>query len=273
MKLWDQTIGEFFVHKSVPGEIGIEIEQEYEGHLDRKEIKSYWKVDKDGSLRGESAEFILRKPVARKNVRVVLSYLNKQIKKQPVKLQDSWRTSVHIHLNTQGQTIRSIFTHICLYLLVEDLLVPFAGPTRVGNIFCLRARDAEGLISVLEQIALTGNIQLLENPEALRYASININALVKYNSLEFRALRGTIDPKNIMVWIKLLLAIKDRAAKYKNPRELLRDYSRLQLPIFVDDVLGKGAWGKLKWDGCEDAMRKTMRLVQDVAFASNWESN
>ena len=98
------------------GEIGIEIE--CEGQNLCHEMYRHWKVAPDGSLRNNGVEYILRKPILREDVPLVLRYLNKKLLEQESVVEMGPRTSVHIHLNALDMPIQQVYTWICLYLVV-----------------------------------------------------------------------------------------------------------------------------------------------------------
>lgn len=257
----------FAIENNYTGEVGIEIE--VEGRQLPGQPASYWQLAQDGSLRGESGEYVLIKPAARDNVAKYLNYLDKQFKKHETKLNMSPRTSVHVHINMNKQTLVDCYTYIILYLIFEDLLVDYAGPNRVGNLFCLRARDAEMLIDELTKYVRTKN--WAPDPAQLRYTSVNICAIQKFNSVEFRALRGTMDQDVINEWVEILLALKDAALTYHNPQEIMQDFSLLGPSEFIRKIL-PNHWRKFtRKDGWENIIWESLRLVQEIAYASNWE--
>lgn len=262
----------FYTGNDYRGEVGLEVEVEGQNLL--KELPSYWKNPGDNSLRGESAEYVLIHPCKRNSVRRFLKYLKDRLDKHKSVINESLRTSVHVHLNMSSHTMVQCYNLIVLYLIFEDLLTNIAGPARVGNMFCLRARDAEYFIDILAKIARTRQFSTerdgIADPERLRYTAVNICAITKFNSLEFRALRGTVDPDTITEWVNLLLALKDAALSYAKPDDILADMSRLGAANFLRKIFP--AFHKLfsKQDGWERTMWDAARLVQNVVYASDW---
>ncbi len=248
-------------------EIGIEIE--CEGHNLVEELLTYWKCMKDGSLRGENQEYVLRRPVAREGVAKVLNYLNKKLEVHGSELARSDRTSVHIHINCLPLKIKQVYNFICLYLIFEELLVGYCNKSRECNLFCLRARDAEFLITMLKKACLTDNYWLLRTDQ-LRYAAMNVSALFKFGSLEFRALQGTVDPNIIQTWVALLLCLKDKAIEYDAPGEILYEFSRRGADGFLGDTFGE-LRGVITKGDVNQSMYEGARLAQDIAFARDWE--
>lgn len=259
---------EFPVPNQYSGEVGIEIEVEGQG-LPRA-VMSYWSVHRDGSLRGESAEFVFIKPANRKVYGRYLDYLTKVFKEAGSVFDMSPRTSVHVHVNMRDQSLIGVYNYIICYLIVEDLLTHHAGPTRVGNVFCLRAGDAEFFIDWLVKAAKTG--KFCPDQKAMRYTSVNVCAVPKFNSVEFRALRGTVDMEIIKGWVEMLLQIKDAAMKYENPMEIMSDFSRKGPGGFLEALLPANADAlKQLVPNWEDRLWNATRLVQEIAYACPWE--
>lgn len=250
------------------GEVGIEIE--VEGHNLPKMIPSYWKHVPDNSLRGgENAEYILKQPCLRRSVPKFLKYLKAQLDKSKAKIDESNRTSVHVHLNMSKKSLVDCYTFMMMYFIFEPLMSNIAGDSRAHNLFCLQAMDAEYIVDVLARSAK--NRKFNPDPEKLRYTSVNACAITKFNSIEFRALRGTVDPDVIAEWVDLLLKIKDAAEGYKDPTEVIGQFSRVGPEQFIEDVFKRKARLLLNQKNYADQMWEATRLVQEIAFATDWD--
>ena len=252
------------------GEVGIEVE--VEGRNLPKAPQSYWVHHPDHSLRGaENAEYVLKQPCRRTSVTKFLIYLDKFLKAKGAKIDESNRTSVHVHVNMADKSLVQCYNYIILYLIFEDLLTNIAGESRRGNLFCLRARDAEFFVDVLAGYAKARKFN--PDPEKLRYTSINVCAMTKFNSLEFRALRGTTDPKIITDWVELLLAIKDASLLYQFPDQILGDFSVLGPDDFVRKVFPEHVPLFLQQANYHNMMWEGARLVQEIVYATDWTKN
>lgn len=255
----------------VEQEVGIEIEIEGENVL-HEGILSYWLIDKDGSLRGDSAEYKLKAPVPREKVLPVLLYLYRKLGEHQTRIKDSQRTGVHVHVNVQTCTLKELYQFITLYFCVEELMVRVAGKDRVGNLFCLRASDAEGVIEYLVSAMKNNNFRSLYQ-DNLRYSSLNVKALQQFGSLEFRALRGgLVTPQEIATWTKMLLEIKDAALRFENPRAIIEAVSGQGPEKFVKDIgptiahhlvaIFPEPIGELVYTG--------VRQAQEIAYCNKW---
>lgn len=255
------------------GEVGIEIEVEGSNFPN---LNYYWRRDHDGSLRGDSAEYVLKSPVKRKTVRKALMYLKKNLSKGSV-VSETNRTGVHVHINMLRQTNVQVFNMIVLYIIFEDLLVEWCGQDRVGNHFCLRVKDAKNLLRILRRCAEQGSLASGFS-DRVRYAALNINAMPRYGSLEFRALRGTVNPVTIETWVRLLLKIKDYSSKFETPFAILEEFSKQGVEQFTDDVFGKDTKELINVEEPWIRIEESMYLAQDIAGAftvgrQHWRDN
>ena len=216
-------------------DIGIEIEMEGQ-HLPIG-IPKFWQAAHDGSLRGESIEYILRAPIHRSKTSSRLLYLKKYLKDNGAILAPSDRCGVHIHVNCQELTENQVLNFAILYLIFEAILVKWCGEDREGNLFCLRASDAEYIIQGLIQCRQNSSLRHMQN-NRFRYASINMAAIKKFGSVEFRAMGTPKNLSSIQLWIEMLLKIKKASLGYREPHEIVEDLSLIGGIEYVKRVFG-----------------------------------
>lgn len=247
-------------------EVGIEIEVEGE-NLPNGRYKG-WSIHPDGSLRGESAEYVFNGPATREDAVERLQGFNKFMR--DARVNQSYRTSVHVHLDFQQAPIKNIYNHILLYTIFEDVLADFCGKERVGNLFTLRARDAEYYLERLYRAVEGDRIEIL-NDNQIRYTAVNSVALFNHGTLEHRSMRGTVDIDLITMWMKILLGIKDVAlGKLEHPKALVE--MALEFPDqLIDMCFDKEAQYALTMDRFgRDVVRQGAKLVQHIAFCHDW---
>lgn len=250
------------------GDVGIEIEVEGR-NLPNPE--KYWRREADGSLRGESAEYVLNKPMTLDQAAIALKSLTLDYKKAGTKADDSVRAGVHVHVNVQSLNIVELYNFMTLYLILEEILVKYCGPTRVGNLFCLRSCDADYLIDQLKNVARTRRFRNLVD-DNLRYASMNVKALGNYGSLEFRAMRSTSDFDLIHEWASLLVHLREVAKTYPDPKDIINGFSEGEAFGFLERTLGKYANIFKDYEDIGPSLVRGMRIAQDVAFCTNWQA-
>lgn len=246
------------------GTFGIEIE--VEGKRLPQINDQYWTTEQDASLRN-GLEYVLTKPVKLQYVKKLLAYLKKKMDVNEAALDFSFRTSVHVHVNVQDLTYNQILNMIYTYLLIEAPLMDFCGDSRKGNRFCLRLEDAEGMVDCLTEMFESGEQGLRLIPhDRMRYAAINIEALGKYGSIEFRALQGNMDGERITKWCHILNKIKSFAIKYENPSEIFNFYTKEEGEVFFNTVFEEEA-KDLFTNETVRSIQRNFSLTLDLPFA------
>jgi hypothetical protein len=273
------NIGVTLNRKATKGEIGIEIEFEGKNLLHGEEgetVVGSWVYTIDHSLRGEeNAEYILRKPVMFSEVPAALKTLWNGLEENKAVLDDSNRTSVHLHLNAQEFHMNRLTTFLAAWFSLEEILVKWCGNYREGNLFCLRAVDAPALITHLKAfIKADGAYQI---SDLLRYGALNPNALFKYGSIELRPLRGCNDMETIQQWVDVAERLYRLSEKYDDPRDLVALFSSGGPSSFFETLLGPMApvvrgGISLSQQEISQAMFRGIRFAQDLAYSRDWNA-
>lgn len=235
-----KKIHELLGKKPLNGDVGIEIEAEGE-HMKAVDTK-YWLTCDDGSLRGrypdQRAEFVLVNPIPISVVKAAVTELTKL--QEAAKINFSFRTSVHVHVNVMELTEKQVLNMVYTYMLLEEPLMNFCGKERKGNRFCLRLQDAEGLLDTVLEFSKKG-WKYLPPENQIRYAAVNLGALHKYGSVEFRGMRGTMDVATITTWANALVCLRTFAVNQENPQAIFDLFLDNTPEEFLRLVLGKFA--------------------------------
>ena len=264
----------FPVSRLVKGEVGLEIE--CEGNSFRKDdLHKPWTYHKDGSLRGkDNAEYVFATPQMFRDVPRYVDSLWSMFKKDGTILDDSNRTSVHVHLNVQEFYLNRLASLMALWIILEEPLAEWCGDHRVGNLFCLRAKDAPAVVNTIARFIASDMGAALS--DSLHYSGMNPQAIVKLGSLEFRTLRGATEPGVIKQWVSILERLYHLSADYPDPRELCEVFSHTGPIEFFERLLGPSAG--LVRDGItmgNDQLREAMydgvRLAQDLCYCRDWD--
>jgi hypothetical protein len=271
------NVGVILNRKPVSGEVGIEIEVEGKNIVYNHTPNfpaQWWVYKEDHSLRGEeSGEYILTRPILFKQVPLALKDLFDALKKNKAKFDDSNRTSVHVHLNCQEFYLNRLAAFMALWFTCEEILTEWCGEHRVGNLFCLRSRDATAIISHLRKFLKSdGKYELSDH---LHYSGLNANALRKYGSLEVRTMRGVSDPTIIQDWIEILQRLYEYSAEFTDPRDVCGMFSGYGPLQMFQNILGPKVTTVRKvvtWTDQEirDAMYRGIRLAQDLCYCRDW---
>ncbi len=259
------------------GDVGLEIEVEASNPLlkDNGELAPWWGYHHDGSLRGnDNAEYVLLKPIAFDKVPEALSFLWGKFDKYKSKLDDSNRTSVHVHLNCQQFHLNRLTAFCALYFCFEEVLTEWCGDHRVGNLFCLRAKDAPAIVSQMKRfIRAEGQAELRDG---LHYSGFNVQALQKFGSVEIRTLRGVKDPVIIQQWVNILQRLYKLSEEFTDPRDVCSAFSQGGPLAFFDNMLGE--MGSVVRDGVPfnddriiSSMYEGIRMAQDLCYCRDWD--
>lgn len=231
--IFDTKVSAFGFHQTMTGDIGIEIEAEgtktgvnpmtpwVKNREDQGKPPKYWMAKGDNSLRN-GVEYVTNGPVPLDKLSDAMDEWATYSKGTRYR-HDTIRTSVHYHVNVQHLTLRQIVTVIMGWWLLETPIVDLQGPTRVGNLFCLRVSDAEHLVmDVLNSLEMDNPPLLGQHMgDNVKYAALNINAVRRFGSLEFRFNRGTTDPAEIEKWGRALHQLVHSFAKLGSTERLI----------------------------------------------------
>jgi hypothetical protein len=261
--------------KKTVGDLGLEIEVEGKRLPREDATPPPWSFHVDHSLRGEeNGEYVLSKPIAFDALPDALAGLWGVFEARKSVLDESNRTSVHVHLNVQNFHFNRLTSFMALYFAFEEVLTEWCGEHRVGNLFCMRAKDAPAIITQIRDFIRTdGRKELREHHH---YAALNANALHKFGSLEIRTLRGVSSPSVIVEWVAILRRLYDLSLQFTDPRDIPALFSAEGPMAFFDTILGPGAGTiragiKMTEEDIRDSMYYGIRLAQDLCYSRDWD--
>lgn len=221
--------------KGKEGNIALELEVEAKKGLPLLN-NAMWVTHNEQSIRN-GVEYVNKKPLTPLKMTEAIGWLTKELDVKTYDiLLDSPRTSVHTHINYLYHTPLQYWTSITAYWIAENLLFDFCGDYRKGNGFCLRLSDAEGVInyclkSLRQEIPFTG-IPM----DSIRYAGQNLEATLKFGSIEYRGMSFTLDPRKLNTWSQELYNLSLNVKDFATPARLMDEYFMAEDPR---DFLGK----------------------------------
>lgn len=252
------------------GDVGIEIECEGDNLFPL--MSDRWKTVEDHSLRGRfpdrSCEWVLNNPVPAIDVELALNELFKAQEDNKAKFKFSFRTSVHVHINVGHLTRDQVMAMAYAYYLIEDLMLEYCAEHRRFNRFCLSLSQAEGSIPFIRRMISCDEKDFgrVDPKNAIRYSSLNLEALYKYGSLEFRALEGCADVQRISTWIKALINLRAFIEQVDDIRDV-HDVFLLEGPkSFIERALGDVA-SFFKTRGYTNVMNKAFSTTIELPFS------
>lgn len=288
------TVGLTLGRKAVKGTVGLEIE--VEGNKFPKPsnmngshtpiqmsavppyaspvVMKHWSYVHDGSLRGQdNAEYVLTKPIDFDDVPAALDELYGGLAAYGSVIDNSHRTSTHVHLNVQDFYLNRLTSLMALYVSFEEILTEWCGEHRVGNLFCLRAKDAPYIVSSLRRFIKTNMEAVVKDFH--RYAGMNSASLTKLGSLEFRALRGVPGPEAIVKWVGILRRLYEVSEQFTDPRDVCGTFSGYGPQGFFEYILGDQAsvvrtGVSMSEDQMAGSLLSGIRMAQDLCYARDW---
>lgn len=229
-----------------------------------------WTQHRDGSLRGESIEYVFANPAPYEDSQARVKSLFKKFHENKVALRNSYRCSTHMHINMGDKPVSKLFNMFVVFTIIEELLeAHMAGEGREGNLFCLMNRDAEQTIKLFSDSLEAQSFAAFHND--LRYAAMNLASLNKFGTVEFRSMRGADDAESVQIWLTMLHELYDFVVnKMAGPVELIESMSRLGhrewlANIFSEDVLRRllETWGERDLSA---SLYEGARLVQVLCY-------
>ena len=251
------------------GLIGLEIEVEGRRFF---EPRKYWTSTYDGSLR-DGREYVFSKPLSLVDTKKALTYFARSATLNNMRVNDSVRAGVHVHVNVQDLSMLHLMNMITLFSVFEEMLTAYCGETRDGNLFCLRTKDAEFLNFSLIKCIRDKDFSSLSD-DNIRYAALNLNSLSKFGSLEFRSMRtphGKGMTVKIFNWIRVVAKLKESCVNYADPTEILEKFSGVANLEFLSEVFGDLTEELVKVvPDYEGRVYYGMRNAQDIAYCDDW---
>ncbi len=244
------------------GRFGIELE--IEGSSLPRLAPSRWRTDIDGSLRGEAFEYVTPTPLDKVEAFNRLDYIKKHFNDNGATINKSVRAGTHVHVNVQELTPLQVYTLATLYFVLEGVLIKWCGPSREGNLFCLRASDAEHIVFKVEDAIERRDITVL-NDTNIRYCSLNFCSLFTYGSLEFRGMAGTQNFDDVKDWINLLDDVYTTSLTFSDPYSVIEAFSGYGVDDFIPRVL-PNSHHLLDLTNAEELLFRGVRAVQSIAY-------
>lgn len=257
-------------------EIGAEIELEGFGCYDMEAYlqgkiangeKTCWVPDKDPSLRGESTELVLGKPLSKVDFfNKALPEYEEMIKRCNFKPALSNRCSYHVHLDFSRKTLYSFIKFMTLYALLEEYFFEKVGKLRKGNQFCVSLTESKVFVDWVVRAIRRQNFD--DFGENMRYMACNLASLHKFGSIEIRLHEGVWEPDRVALWVAVLHEIMTYANRNYDytPAQYLEQVSMSGLDGFIKRIL------PVTWNFIKDVYhtvegRANIDAAQDIAYA------
>jgi hypothetical protein len=195
--------------------VGVELEVENCSPSQQQRLldtSHYWEIKEDHSLR-DGVEFVLAQPLMGEQLSESLVQFSNSVTRYSV----GPRTSTHVHLNMRQDTdtLESLRNLCLLYFMYEDAFFALSDRSRKWCSYCHPFEESppEPLLAVLRGHNIDAVSASLSDSyqNSNRYYGLNLYALQRYGTIEFRHMPGTRDIDKLRVWIRLLMELKKAA--------------------------------------------------------------
>lgn len=206
---------------------GIELELEGRNVALQDVATRNWHRHNEPSLRGESIEFATIGGFEFDKATKAVEDLFKKFKEHGAKINDSVRTSTHVHLNFSDKSVKQVVNFFSLFTLLEEVLQYYSGADRKGIHWCLATREAEGIIGVLASGIGRGDLSRFAG-DRYKYGACNLSSLFKFGTIEVRTMRGAVSAEQVIAWLDILNDMYNYACNVMvSPAKLVTDLSEL----------------------------------------------
>lgn len=229
----------------------------------------YWSLHDEDSIKGAGAyEFVFNQPFAGADVVTAINHLCDLLggtKPSPI---ISVRTSTHVHLDVRNLSYEQLYRFLLMYVVTERLLYRYCGAKRMSNPFCVQIDSSNVKIrSDVDDFILN-----LPDNHA-RYLGLNMNAIKKFGSVEFRMLGGAWKADKILNWTNILLSLRKYAISNEiDLDELPCKISTLGCEEYMATIFGDYAKSLYTEHSRTDLLRGTRR-AQDIIFYKDLYDN
>lgn len=264
--IYDLVKNNYTHFKRHKGLFGIELETETLNNYELPNM-TYWNTISDGSLRNYGIEYVLKVPLLYEDLPLAFEEFDGLGFKF---LKDSVSTSTHVHVNFLNETMTTMGNFICLYSLIENLLVKISGEDRLSNLFCLPMKDAEenfyNAKTFVSGCAENKYSRMSVSADYTKYAGLNLAAFGRFGSLELRTFRGVTKTSEIKDWIDIINEMVEFSRKNKNPTVFMKEY--LKNPEnFLSQVFSKDYFVGIDTLGL---MEENLWYASTLAFSYKW---
>lgn len=231
---------EYFNLREKTGDCGIEIEMEKTDRNHYPDVPGWIKTE-DRSLRIQGMEYVMDGPKPWGVAGEEVTRLYHSLSMSGIKLIKTGNAGIHVHVNVQKWKMKKVLAFCYLFYLLEDILVPWCGEDRDGNLFCLRGSEA--MTQYFNLVNLIKSKQPDHALQTMRYGALNMASLSLYGSIEFRSLEFNTTPVKLFKWLNILKTLVDFLGEddsisevddyfYSTPKEEIVERFMLNSPEF-----------------------------------------
>jgi hypothetical protein len=210
---WENT-GKYKHDPLAPGE-GLGNSPHKQSILD---IARYFDAHLDGSLRDHGQEFTFKEGYRGSKILRALSAMDSG--SRALGFTGSYRTSLHVHVDMQDTNFpEDVELFGAVYCITETFLYQFVGNSRNVSNYCVpwykHPQQFESFLRTLRKNFSpdgTSNFALLsslQQGKGNKYSGLNCFSIGDFGTVEFRQAPVTLQKDKIILWLNLLMRIKE----------------------------------------------------------------
>lgn len=204
-----------------------------------EDVRKYFSVHVDNSLRFQGMEFTFKGGYS--GSKILRSVRAMDACSRALGFTGSYRTSLHVHIDMQDTNFpEDVEQFGAIYCVVEPFLYQFVGAARNVCNYCIpwykHPQQFENFLSTIRRtFAADGSmnsrvVQNLRSGKGNKYSGLNCFSLGDFGTVEFRQAPVTMSEAKILMWINLIMRIKEWVVTHP-----------MTLPKVVDYCNAKGA--------------------------------
>lgn len=184
-----------------------------------KDVVKYFNCHVDGSLRGEGMEFNFKGPFSGSKILRATNAMDEC--SRSLGFTGSYRTSLHVHVDMCDTAFpQDVEQFGAVYCVVEPFLYQFVGNSRNTSNYCIpwykHPQHFENFRDTIKRNHTEGSMAVVPHLKAHKgdkYAGLNCFAIGQFGTVEFRQAPVNMQKSKILIWINLLMRIKQWTVK------------------------------------------------------------
>jgi len=204
--------------------IGIEFEIEgFKLHSINYTDFSLLEFKSDGSLRDNGVE-IVTLPVLGEDIVLALQELKQVLSTCTSTPYCSARCGLHVHVDMRDCTTEQLLKVLCVYSIMEALLLDYCGDNRGDNPYCVPLVDCLAENPVYKHLFYPKKEYIQNGLQGTKkYTALNILPLNALGTIEFRLHKGTLDIEEVLQWVNMLLNLVNYAVTTEKDVQQITD--------------------------------------------------
>ncbi len=197
--------------------IGVEIEVEQCSIVNPIGLKAAgWKWKTDGSLRNQGMEFIFASPCSGGQITEAVDMFFSTTPHRPVEYVTNPRAGVHIHINfLDDADLGDVRKLIALMYAFEPGVFEWVDQNRKWCGYCSPINELpESTLRTLMTSNSASAVASVIQDQQSRYYGLNLAALSKFGTIEFRYFPATQSKAQLTSWIKFVMLAKKAAVEF-----------------------------------------------------------